>query len=356
MELISYKVLTEKKGRGRIILQRKAKGDNMNIDEIAKMAGVSRTTVSRYLNGGYVGGEKKERIGEVIRKTGYRPLAQAQTLRTKKTGQIGVILPKINSDSISEMVEGISSVLSSEGYFLLLANTESNESAELNYFDIFSRNKVDGIILIGTVITPKHREVFAGLSVPFVVAAQQVNGFSCVYYDDYGAAYALTNLLLEKGKVPGYIGVREDDKAAGYDRKSGFLAALAEHGIHFDESYGETALFSLQSGYEQAAELFSRHADIDSLFCATDHIAAGALLCLKGMGRRVPEDVRVAGVGDGKISRVTSPTLTSAHLYYNECGRKAARILLEQIGGDSVVQEVRLGFQIVERGSTSMEG
>ena len=97
----------------------------MNIDEIAKMAGVSRTTVSRYLNGGYVGGEKKERIGKVIRKTGYRPLAQAQTLRTKKTGQIGVILPKINSDSISEMVEGISSVLSSEGYFLLLANTEN---------------------------------------------------------------------------------------------------------------------------------------------------------------------------------------------------------------------------------------
>lgn len=327
----------------------------MNIDEIAKMAGVSRTTVSRYLNGGYVGGEKKERIGEVIRKTGYRPLAQAQTLRTKKTGQIGVILPKINSDSISEMVEGISSVLSSEGYFLLLANTENNESAELNYFDIFSRNKVDGIILIGTVITPKHREVFTQLSVPFVVAAQQVSGFSCVYYDDYGAAYALTELLLEKGKVPGYIGVREDDKAAGYARKCGFLAALKEHGMHFDESYGETALFSLQSGYEQAAELFSRHPDIDSLFCATDHIAAGALLYLKGMARRVPEDVRVVGVGDGKISRVTSPTLTSAHLYYNECGRKAARILLEQIGGDSVVQEVRLGFQIVERGSTSME-
>ena len=327
----------------------------MNIDEIAKMAGVSRTTVSRYLNGGYVGVEKKERIGEVIRKTGYRPSAQAQTLRTKKTGQIGVILPKINSDSISEMVEGISAELSAEGYFLLLANTENDERAELNYFDIFNRNKVDGIILIGTVVTPRHREVFSKLSVPFVVAAQQVSGVSCVYFDDYGAAYALTELLLEKGKVPGYIGVREDDAAAGRARRRGFLAALAEHGTEFDPSYGETALLSMQSGYEQAAELFSRHADIDSLFCATDQIAAGALLCLKGMGRRVPDDVRVVGVGDGMISRVTSPTLTSAHLYYNECGKKAARILLEHIGGDAVVQEIRLGFQIVERASTGME-
>lgn len=324
----------------------------MNIDEIAKMAGVSRTTVSRYLNGGYVADEKKERIGKIIRKTGYRPSAQAQTLRTKRTKQIGVILPKINSDSISEMVEGISSVLSAEGYFLLLANTENDENTELNYIDIFSRNKVDGIILIGTVITPKHRKAFSALGVPFVIAAQRVEGISCVYYDDYGAAYALTELLLEKSNCLGYIGVREDDKAAGLSRKNGFLDALKAHGREFDNSYGEISLFNIQSGYEQATELFSRHPEIDGLFCATDHIAAGAMLYLRGAGRRVPEDVRVVGVGDGKISRVTSPTLTSAHLYYNECGRKAANILLEHIGGETPVQEIRLGYQVVEREST----
>ena len=184
-----------------------------------------------------------------------------------------------------------------KGYFLLLANTENNEKAELNYLDIFSRNKVDGIILIGTVMTEAHREAFSSLTIPFVLAAQQADGVSCVYYDDYGAAYALTNLLLDKGSAIGYIGVREDDKAAGYNRKHGFLAALNERGIRFDPSYGEVALFSMQSGYEQASELFARHPEIDSLFCATDHIAAGALLYLKGAGKSVPEQVRVAGVG-----------------------------------------------------------
>ena len=84
----------------------------------------------------------------------------------------------------------------------------------------------------------------------------------------------------------------------------------------------------------------------------TSFLAAGAMLYLRGAGRRVPEDVRVVGVGDGKISRVTSPTLTSAHLYYNECGRKAASILLEHIGGETPVQEIRLGYQVVEREST----
>ena len=78
----------------------------MNINEIAALAGVSRATVSRYLNNGYVSAEKREQIRKVIEETGYQPSAQAQMLRTKKTGFIGVIIPKINSDSISRMVQG----------------------------------------------------------------------------------------------------------------------------------------------------------------------------------------------------------------------------------------------------------
>ena len=92
----------------------------MTINEIARMAGVSRATVSRYLNSGYVSAEKSERIRRVIEETGYRPSAQAQILRTKKTRLIGVVIPKINSDSISRMVAGISGVLSRSGYELLL--------------------------------------------------------------------------------------------------------------------------------------------------------------------------------------------------------------------------------------------
>ena len=102
----------------------------MNINEIAKLAGVSRATVSRYLNEGYVSEEKKERIRAVIEKTGYQPSTQAQTLRTKKTRLVGVILPKINSDTVSRMVAGISDVLSKNGYQLLLANT-NNDIAEV---------------------------------------------------------------------------------------------------------------------------------------------------------------------------------------------------------------------------------
>lgn len=112
----------------------------MTINEIAKMAGVSRATVSRYLNDGYVSEEKKERIAGVIAETGYIPSSQAQMLRTKKTGLIGVIIPKISSDSIGRMVDGIGEELAKEGYQLLLASTNNNEREEVRYLQTFRNN------------------------------------------------------------------------------------------------------------------------------------------------------------------------------------------------------------------------
>ena len=111
----------------------------MNINEIAKLANVSRATVSRYFNDGYVSAEKREQIRRVIEETGYKPSAQAQMLRTKKTKQIGVIIPKINSESISGMISGISKELKQAGFWLLLANTENQEREEVEYLKLFFR-------------------------------------------------------------------------------------------------------------------------------------------------------------------------------------------------------------------------
>lgn len=119
----------------------------MNINEIARLAGVSRATVSRYLNNGYVSSEKKEVIRRVIQETGYQPSSQAQTLRTKKTSLIGVILPKINSDTISREVTGISDILTRRGYQLILANTNKIWKKS-EYLSLFKERQVDGVFLL----------------------------------------------------------------------------------------------------------------------------------------------------------------------------------------------------------------
>lgn len=326
----------------------------MNIDDIARLAGVSKAAVSRYLNDGYLSVEKKDRIGAVIRETGYKPSTQARLMRAKKTKFIGVVIPKINSESVSRMVAGISEVLAAAGFQLLLANTSNDPDREVSYLDSFRQNSVDGIIFIATIFTPKTHAVLKSISIPLVILGQQLGGYCCVYHDDAGASCALTALMLQKGrKHPGYIGVTPKDIAAGQHRRDGFLAALKEWSIPARNADMRIADFTMESGYEQTKELLVSRPRIDCLFCATDSIAAGAIQYIKESGRSVPGDLLLTGFGDSSISGVLSPSLTTAHVYYKSAGESAARLILEMLKNEKLArQNICLGYEIVEREST----
>lgn len=325
----------------------------MTINEIAKLAEVSRATVSRYLNQGYVSGEKRERIRKVIEETGYQPSSQAQMLRTRKTRLIGVIIPKIDSHTISRMVGGISTVLSRGGYQLLLANTENNEQEELKYLKLFRENHVDGVILSGTIFTKKHLQVLKDYQVPVVILGQYLSGYSCVYQDDYRAAKELAERMLEKTNRLCYAGVTLQDEAVGRGRLQGFLDACQDAGRICEENQIAQASFQVESGMAAARTLLKANPDLDGILCATDDIAVGAILHLKQQGKRIPEDVRVAGFGDTQVAQIVEPNLTTVHFYYKTSGEEAANLLLDLLEGEATVyRELKMGYRIVERGSS----
>ena len=325
----------------------------MTISEIAKMAGVSPAAVSRYLNRGYISAEKTERIREVIERTGYVPSAQARTLRTKKTMVIGVILPKIDSESVSRMVSGISQELSTAGYELLLASTANSPDKEMGYLKMFDHSRVDGIIFIATMMTPEHEEVLKELKVPVVMVGQEETYISCIYHDDFGAAKALTKCLLSgPHRCPGYIGVTTRDKAAGLSRLRGFEAALKEEGLSIQERAMVTGEFTIESGYECAKKLLKQAPDTNTIFCATDTIAVGALTYLKEAKKRIPEDVSIGGIGHTKMSRVVTPSLTTVHFYYKTAGIEAAKMLLEKLEKeDTPNKQMKLSFEVINQDS-----
>lgn len=320
----------------------------MNINEIAKMAGVSRATVSRYLNQGYVSEEKRESIRKVIEETGYQPSAQAQTLRTKKTNLIGVILPKINSDTVSRMVAGISEVLSKNDYQLLLANTNNDTKEELKYLNLFKDNQVDGIIFIATILTAQHKKILNEYKVPVVILSQRLEGYSCVYHDDYHAAKEMTGRLLENGENIGFIGVTIKDKSAGLERKKGFEAALKEKHIKCVPEQMVEAKFSVESGTEQMKKLLKQMPDIDSVFCATDNIAIGAMKYLKEIGKNIPKDIQIASIGDTPLAGLVTPKISTVHFYYKTSGIEAANMLMEKIDSATVIKkELKMGFEVI---------
>lgn len=327
---------------------------NMDINQIAQMAGVSRATVSRYLNDGYVSQEKRAAIRRVIEKTGYVPSRQAKSLRTGKTNVVGVIIPKINSASVSRMVAGITMVLNEAGYQVILANTDNDASREVEFLRLFAeKSQVDGVILIATVITPEHREAISALPVPIVVLGQETDCCACVYQDDYNAMHDLASIALRDAHHPAYIGVFEDDVAVGQMRRKGFLAACAEAGIEVPERAMRIADFTVDSGYEQAEALLENYPELDVIVCATDSIAHGALTCLREYGHVVPDEVAVTGMDDSEISQIVTPTLTTVHLHYKTSGTETAKMLVSfMTGEEQVARKVKMSCEVVVRNST----
>lgn len=330
----------------------------MNISQIAHLAEVSVSAVSRYLNNGYVSEEKRQRIAKVIEETGYRPMKFAQTLRTGKTNLIGVIVPKISSGSISRMINGISSVLEGTNYKFLLANTYNDPEKEIEYLEFFKDKTVDGVILIGTIITKRHTEIISQYKKPFVLLAQKMTGTSCVYFDDHKAAYLAAQCLADRGcsKIA-CLGVTVKDRAAGVSRYEGFEAALRENGIIIDKKIRVESGFTYEEAYKAATELINKNYRFDGVFCATDTIAIALIKALNDNGIKVPDDVKVVGIGDSIVSSYYTPSVTTVHLFYRTAGEEACKMLIEILENDDkkIVKNNLIGCELIERESTCSE-
>ena len=327
----------------------------MNITEFAKAAGVSVSAVSRYFNDGYLSEDKRLKIEAALESTGYMPSYSARTVRSKVTKLVGVILPKLSSESISRVTEGISEVLGAEGFELLLVNTANDYNREISSLELFRQNRVDGVILLASVFTDLHRSLLSKMRVPAIIVGQKLMGFNCVCHNDLGAAYSMTKLMLDKGaKVPAFIGANPEDNAAGRDRRLGFEKALAEAGIELDKSLCEIAKFSMESGYEKAGRIFAQKKKPDCIFCATDNIAAGVMLYCRENNIKIPDDVMIGGVGDSRMGRLLYVPLSSVHLHYKTAGIEGAKMLLNEMKGSSSVHRImQLEYDIIERESTA---
>ncbi len=327
----------------------------MNISEFAEIAGVSVSAVSRYFNNGYLADDKRALIEAALEKTGYMPSYSARTVRSKVTKLVGVILPKLSSESISRVTEGIGEVLGEEGFELLLVNTANDYNREISSLELFRQNRVDGVILLASVFTDLHRSLLSKMRVPTVIVGQQFKGFNCVCHNDFGAAYSMTKLMLDKGaKHPAFIGVNPDDIAAGRDRRLGFEKAVTEAGLSVDPKLCAIAKFSMDSGYDKAKRMFSGRKRPDCLFCATDSIASGAMLYCRENGITIPDDLMVGAVGDSRMGRVLYVPLSSVHLHYKTAGREGANMLLSAMkSGSDVHRVMQLEYDIIERESTN---
>jgi LacI family transcriptional regulator, sucrose operon repressor len=323
-----------------------------SLHDVAKLAGVSKSTVSRVVNDEYgVKNSTKIRVLDAISQCGYVVNQVAKDLKSQTTNLIGVIVPRVASHATAQGVDGLTAIFEQAGKHVLLANTHQSHGKELEFIQIFNQKRVEGIVLYATHLDKPLINAIQRSSSPVVLVGQDGSLYNIpsVIHDDYRVGFEAGNRLIAKGcKRIGFIGVQKDDVAVDVQRSLGLLESLQQHQLNLVcHLRGD---FSIESGYQLAKEVYNNFNDIDGIFCATDRIAVGAIKALRESGVNVGEQIRVLGVGNDEMAFISHPALSTFNYAFDKAGENAAKMLLDRIAGKGQeMSKVVLTFQNIER-------
>ena len=322
----------------------------LTIVDIAKMAGVGTTTVSRYFNGGNLKKETHERIKEIVDKYNYTPNTFAKALKSTDSKIIGVIVPCLHSYVSGNTLKYLDKELKDNNYETLIMNANFDENKQLEYIKKLARMNVDGIILLPTTMSKAYESTIKSIDVPVVMLGQEGEYTYSVEYNDLNAARDLTNYVLASGhKKIAYLGVSEDDIAVGYYRKLGVIMALEKYGLKPENIL--ITNFSMEEAYDVVRENIQKLKNDSCLICATDNLAYGAIKALEEEGLSVGENYSVAAFGDYTSSALLKSPLTTIKFDLKDAAKQTVSILLNVIKKEETAMKLLIGYDLKIRNS-----
>ena len=311
-----------------------------NMKDIAKIAGVSLGTVSHVLNNSArVREPVRKRVLEAVQAAGYQPSQLARGLRRDKTNMIGMIIPDITNPFFPAVVRGAEDVAFSNGFRLILCNTDNDHSKEMVHL-----NELRTFLPAGLIVIPSN---FSDLTAQAESYRQAGTGVVCidrlpknwsgdsVTADNEAGAYSASRWLLQMGhrRLAAITGPLHLTNAQ--DRLDGFKRALKEVGLDLAPEYVQETTFDRQGGYSKTLLLLRLIPRPTAIFAGNDMIALGALLAVRDAGLQCPQDISIMGFDDLDLAELTNPSLSSVSQSGYQLGTTAARILLDRIEHDA---------------------
>jgi LacI family transcriptional regulator len=325
-----------------------------NIRDVARRAGVAPITASRVLNNsGYASHETRTRVEAAAAELGYVTNRLASSLRLKRTHTLALVLTDITNPFWTTVARGVMDAAAGENYSVLVCNTDENEQKEDQHVRMLLERQVDGFLLVPASHTSHTAAFVNAQGTPVVVLDRYLPGAPAdtVRCDSEGGAFQLVQLLLQRGyrRIVTLTGPRHISTAE--DRARGYQRAMREAGLQEDirVHYGH---FTQISGYEMTLQALED--EPDAIFAANNFIAIGAARALQETGRRVPQDIALAGFDD-LPSLLVNPFLTVAAQPAYQMGQQAAGLLLARLSGTATqsFQEIVLPCEVIERASTA---
>ena len=327
------------------------------MEDVARAAGVSRTTVSFVLNNrddARIAPETRERVQQVAAELGYRPHGGARALASRRSSLIGLVSEIVTSPFGAATIRGIQDAIRRAGYTLFIVPTSTEADVDSEAFETLLKSRVEGIIY-ATGWNCLVRMPVQAHEIPTVLVhcTDPVSGLPCVRPDEEQMGRLAAQALLEgHHRDIGVIELDPKDGEAAPGRRVGCEAYLERAGIPWNTVSVAVGHGTTRGGYAAAARLLTDRPWLTGLVCGNDRMAMGAYDAIRERGLRVREDVAVIGIDDQElIADQVHPALTTVALPFEEMGKVAVSLLLALMEGEEVPVETLLPGKIVRRSS-----
>ena len=331
------------------------------IYDVAKIAGVSTSTVSRVMNSPEIVAEDtRQKVANTVKELSYIPNMMAASMPRRRTNYIGLIIPDITNIFFSNLVRGVQDICEKHGYSVLVVNSDDSQEKEGRYLKLLYSRRVDGVILTVAGYREKEfpkEELSLLEKMNIVLIDREINGMTTpiVKVNNFGGAYSAVKYLLTMGhrKIMYLAGI--EGTRTNQEREKGYLSALKEARISWKKEL--TADFRLDTAYQKIIVYWPQLQNSGDLptaiFAANDLMAIGALKAFTQLKVRVPEDISIIGFDNIPFSDCTYPPLTTIAQPTYLMGQKAVETLIKLINKKKIKKSVEFETELIERGSVS---
>ena len=334
----------------------------INIRDIAKIAGVGVSTVSRVINNHpEVKDETRERILEIIKENNYVPNKSARNLKKNYTNNIGVLIKGVFNPFFSEMLDIISKRISKAGYSMILEHHDYLTNDEMNNLvSMIKEKRLQGVICLGGNFSEVKNDDFNNINIPVVLSSinhkygKEFFNFSSVSIDNEKSAYSATKYLIDCGhkNIALMLGDKYD-LGIGRLREEGYLKALNDNGIKVNRKYIILGNYEYRKAYDETIKFLKSNKEVTAIFAISDIMAVGCAKAIKDSGLIVGKDISIIGFDGMEISEFYNPTITTVIQPKVEMAEITVDLLLGLISNKNDNKHIILNTELVIRESTN---
>lgn len=326
------------------------------IEDVAKKAGVSVTTVSRVLNNrGYISQKTRNKVNQAIKELNYQPNEMARALFRRKSNMIGLIIPAVSHPFFSELTYHLEYYADQQGYKLLLCNSNRDVAKERQYIDMLKKNQVDAIIMGSSVLDVQH---YLNLNLPIISFDRIIaDDIPIVTSDNFMGGKLAARLLVNCGcKNPAYLyrgidgphhqALLANERAQGFEEEL-LVAGLKPVHVQLEATDGADAEHETE-----IVRFMQEHPEVDGVFTSSDFIAAEVLQACHQLQKSIPNEIKIIGYDDVKIASLVSPRLSTIRQPIREMSESTINLIVKQINGEVVPKINLFPVSLIERETT----